>query len=49
VGDEEKRLVPMKEDDGKEWEIGEGNFSVVLHTGRGKGESGRDGDESART
>ena len=47
VGDEEKRLVPMKGDDGKEWEIGVGHFSVVSHTGRGKGESGRDANASA--
>ena len=45
VGDEEKCLVPMMGDDGKEWEIGGGNFSVVSHTGREKGESDRDGNQ----
>ena len=33
----------------KEWEIGVGNFSVVSHTGRGKGENGEDGNASSRT
>jgi hypothetical protein len=33
----------------KEWEIGVGNFSLVSHTGREKGESDRDGNASART
>ena len=44
VGDEEKCFVPMRGDDGKEWELGEDCFSLVSHTGREKGESGRDGN-----
>ena len=39
VGDEGKCFVPMKGDDGKEWEMGEDYYSVVSHTGSNNGES----------